>query len=54
MDHMPALAPASTDSHLTPHLRHRSWVTTLPAMTPIEPVMVPGSATMVRAGSATK
>ena len=49
-----ALGVPATLSTLIPSLASRSLMMNLPAKTPIEPVRVPGSATMVAAGAATK
>ncbi len=50
---MAALAPACTSSQVTPNLRHASRVRSLPATTPMEPVTVPGWATIRSAAIAT-
>jgi hypothetical protein len=51
---VPAAAPACTPSKWMLRFAHNSVSTGLPANTPIEPVMVPGCATILVAGAATK
>jgi len=52
--HMFAFAPTSTWSNVRPTFSHMAGVTIFPARTPIDPVIVPGWATILSAGIATK
>ena len=49
-----AFAPTSTWSNVRPTFSHIAGVTIFPPRTPMEPVMVPGWATILSAGIATK
>ena len=52
--HIVALLPMCTSSHVTPSLSHKPAVSIFPEKTPMEPVIVPGCATIRSAGMATK
>ena len=49
-----APAPSVIESVVTPARSNRSWSTGLPMMTPIDPVIVPGCATITSAGAEMK